>query len=208
MLSIAGCGGGGSTRFRLMNAVPDEASLDVLLDNTSISSDLAYGTSTGYQSINSGSHQVAIEPAGASNTLLQQSISLASGSDTTVIASNFSSNIANLVLTDDNSATTSGDFKIRIVNAAPGLGPADVYIVAPATDLNTVSPTVSNLAFGAAAGYQSLTAGSYEVVLTPVGEKFAAVDTGSLTFAAGQVRTFVGLNSPSGFTDTILQDVN
>lgn len=191
-----------------MNAVPDEASLDVLLDNTSISSDLAYGTSTGYQSINSGSHQVAIEPAGASNTLLQQSISLASGSDTTVIASNFSSNIANLVLTDDNSATTSGDFKIRIVNAAPGLGPADVYIVAPATDLNTVSPTVSNLAFGAAAGYQSLTAGSYEVVLTPVGEKFAAVDTGSLTFAAGQVRTFVGLNSPSGFTDTILQDVN
>lgn len=191
-----------------MNAVPDEASLDVLLDNTSISSDLAYGTSTGYQSINSGSHQVAVEPAGASNTLLQQSISLASGSDTTVIASNFSSNIANLVLTDDNSATTSGDFKIRIVNAAPGLGPADVYIVAPATDLNTVSPIVSNLAFGAAAGYQSLTAGSYEVVLTPVGEKFAAVDTGSLTFAAGQVRTFVGLNSPSGFTDTILQDVN
>jgi len=191
-----------------MNAVPDQASLNVLVDNTSVSSDLAYGTSTGYQSIKSGSHQVAIEPAGAGNTLLQQSISFASGSDTTVIASNFSSNIANLVLVDDNSAPTSGDFKIRIVNAAPGLGPADVYIVAPATDLNTVSPTVSNLAFGAAAGYQSLTAGSYEVVLTPVGEKFAAVDTGSLAFAAGQVRTFVGLNSPSGFTDTILQDVN
>jgi hypothetical protein len=208
MLLIAGCGGGGSTRFRLMNAVPDEASLNVLVDNTSVSSDLAYGTSTGYQSIKSGSHQVAIEPAGASNTLLQQSISFNSGSDTTVIAYNFSSNIANLVLADDNSAPTSGDFKIRIVNAAPGLGPADVYIVAPSTDLNTVSPTVSNLAFGSAAGYQSLTAGSYEVVLTPVGEKFAAVDTGSLTFAAGQVRTFVGLNSPSGFTDTILQDVN
>jgi len=208
MLFIAGCGGGGSTRFRLMNAVPDEASLNLLVDNTSVSSDLAYGTSTGYQSIKSGSHQVAIEPSGASNTLLRQSISFASGSDTTVIASNFSSNIANLVLTDDNSAPTSGDFKIRVVNAAPGLGPADVYIVAPATDLNTVSPTVSNLAFGAAAGYQSLTAGSYEVVLTPVGEKFAAVDTGSLAFAAGQVRTFVGLNGPSGFTDTILQDVN
>ncbi len=208
ILFIAGCGGGGSTRFRFMNAVPDEASLNVLVDNTSVSSDLAYGTSTGYQSIKSGSHQVAIEPAGASNTLLQQSISFASGSDTTVMAYNFSSNIANLVLVDDNSAPTSGDFKIRIVNAAPGLGPADVYIVAPATDLTTVSPTVSNLAFGAAAGYQSLTAGSYEVVLTPVGEKFAAVDTGSLTFAAGQVRTFVGLNSPSGFTDTILQDVN
>lgn len=191
-----------------MNAVPDESSLNVLVDSTSVANNLAYGTSTGYQSAKSGSHQIAIEPAGSSNTLLQQSVSFASGSDTTIIASNFSSNIANLVLTDDNSAPTSGDFKIRFVNAAPGLGPADVYIVAPATDLNTVSPTLSNLAFGATANYQSLTAGSYEIVLTPVGEKFSAVDTGSLTFAAGQVRTFVGLNSPSGFSDTILQDVN
>jgi hypothetical protein len=207
-LFVAGCSGGGSTRYRVMNAVPDEASLNVLVDSTSVSSNLAYGTSTGYTSIQSGSHQVAVEPAGSSTALLTQSISFASGSDRTIVASNFSSNIANLVLTDDNSAPTSGDFKIRVVNAAPSLGPADVYIVAPASDLNTVSPTVSNLTFGAATGYQSVTAGSYEVVLTPVGEKFAAVDTGSLSFAAGQVRTFVGLNGASGFTDTILQDVN
>ena len=79
----------------------------------------------------------------------------------------------------------------------------------PATDLNTVSPNLSNLAFGTASGYQSLTRASYEMVLTPVGQKFAAVDTGSLTFSAGQVRTFVGLNSQSGgFTYTMLSDVN
>jgi hypothetical protein len=192
-----------------MNAVPDEARLAVSLDSTTVSSNLAYGTSTGYQSVKSGSHQVAVEPSGTTTALLQQSISFASGSDTTVIASNFSSNIANLVLTDDNSAPSSGDFKLRVVNAAPGLGPADVYIVAPATDLNTVSPILSNLAFGSATGYQSVTAGSYEVVLTPVGQKFAAVNTGSLTFSSGQVRTFVGLNSQAGnFTYTMLQDVN
>ena len=96
------------------------------------------------------------------------------------------------MLTDDNSAPASGDFKIRIVNASPNLGPADVYIVAPATDLNTVSPNVSNLAFGSATGYQSLAAGSYEIVLTPVGQKFNAVDTGSISLSSGQVRTFVG----------------
>jgi len=92
---MAGCGSGGSTRFRLMNAVPDESSLNVLVDTTSVSSNLAYGTSTGYLSESSGSHQVGIEPSGSSTTLLQQSISLASGSDTTVISSDFSSSIAN-----------------------------------------------------------------------------------------------------------------
>lgn len=192
-----------------MNAVPDESSLDVLIDSTSVSSNIAYGTSNGYQSVQSGSHEVAIEPSGSSSALLQQSISFGSDSDTTIISSNFSSNIANLVLTDDNSAPSSGNFRLRIVNAAPGLGPADVYIVTPTTDLNTVSPDLSNLPFGSAANYKSLSAGSYKVVLTPVGQKFTAVDTGSLTFNAGQVRTFVGLNSQAGgFSYTLLHDVN
>ena len=100
-------------------------------------------------------------------------------SDTTIVASNFSSSIAALVLTDDNSAPSSGYLKLRLVNASPGLGPVDIYIVTPGTDLNTVSPTLSNLAFDAATSYQSLTAGNYEVVLTLVGQKFSAIDTGS-----------------------------
>jgi len=131
VLLFAGCGGGGHTRLRVMNAVPDESSLDVLVDSVTESSSLAYGTSTGYQTTKSGSHQVAVEPSGSSTALLQQSVTLASGSDTTIIASNFSSNIANLVFTDDNSAPASGNFKLRIVNAAPGLGPADVYTLRP-----------------------------------------------------------------------------
>ena len=192
-----------------MNAVPDESNLEVLVNGTSVASNVAYGTSTGYQGVKSGSQQVVIEPSGSSAALITESISFSSGTDTTVIASNFSSSIAALVLSDDNSAPTSGDFKLRIVNSAPGLGPADVYIVTPATDLNTVSPTLSSLGFNSASGYQSLTAGSYEVILTPAGQKFPAIDTGSLSFVSGQVRTFVGLNSQSGgFSYAMLQDAN
>ena len=125
------------------------------------------------------------------------------------ISYNFSSSIANLVLTDNNSAPASGDFTIRIVNASPNLGPADLYIVTPGTALTTVSPTLSNVGFGSTTSYQSLTAGNYEIELTSVGQKFAVVDTGSLTFSSGQVRTFVGLNNPSGgFTYAMLDDVN
>ena len=209
ILLIAGCGGGGSTRLRVMNAVPDESSLNVLVDSASVSSNLAYGTSTGYLSEKSGSRQLAIEPSGTSSTLLQQSISLGSGTDTTVISSNFSSEVSNLVLTDDNSAPASGDFKLRIVNASPSLGPADVYIVTPGTALTAVSPTLSNLSFGGTTAYQSLAAGNYEIELTSVGQKFPVVDTGSITLSEGQIRTFVGLNSPQGgFSYTMLEDVN
>jgi len=181
----------------------------MLVDSAKVASNIAYGTSTDYQSVTSGSRQVQIDPSGTANSLLQQSISFSSGSDTTIVASNFSSSIAALVLTDDNSAPSSGDFKLRLVNASPGLGPVDIYIVTPGTDLNTVSPTLSNLAFDAATSYQSLTAGNYEVVLTLVGQKFSAIDTGSLAFSSGQVRTFVALNSQSGgFSYAMLHDVN
>ena len=183
-----------------MNAVPDESSLEVLVDNTALSSNLAYGTSTGYQSVQSGSHQVAIEPSGSSTALLQQSITFCVwfGHDRHFLQ--LFSKQRDMVLTDDNSAPASGDFKIRIVNASPNLGPADVYIVTPGTDLNTVSPTLSNLAFGSAASYQSLAAGSYEVVLTAVGQKLKVIDTGSISLSSGQVRTLVGLTaSPADF---------
>jgi hypothetical protein len=209
ILLIAGCGGGGKTRVQWVNAVPDQSNLEVLVNSTSTANDIAYGTSTGYQTVKAGSQQVVIEPSGSSTALLTQSISFSSGTDTTVIASNFSSSIAALVLADDNSAPSSGNFKLRIVNSAPGLGPADVYIVAPATDLNSVSPTLSSLGFDSASGYQSVTAGSYEIILTPAGQKFPAIDTGSLSFSSGQVRTFVALNSQAGgFSYAMLHDVN
>ncbi|MGA9799218.1 MAG: DUF4397 domain-containing protein [Terriglobales bacterium] len=205
----AGCGSGGGTRLRVMNAVPDEANLNVLVDNSSVSSSLAYGTSTGYISEGSGSHQVAVAPTGSNTALLTQTVNLASGSDTTIISTNFSTSIENLVLTDNNTAPASGDFTIRLINASPNLGPADIYIVAPGTALTTVSPTLSNVGFGVASSYQSLTAGNLEIEMTSVGQKFAVVDTGTLTFIAGQVRTFVGLNNPAGgFNYTMLQDVN
>ena len=204
------CGGSGSTRIRMVNAVPDQTNLALLIDGTSVAGNVAYGTSSGYMKVSSGSRHVQIEPSGATNVIIDQNLTIPSGTDTTIIAENFSTNPSSaLVLTDDNSAPSSGDFKLRIVNVAPSLGPVDVYVVAPGTDLNTVSATVSNLAFGSSSGYQSLSAGAYEIELTNAGEKFPVIDTGSQTFAGGQVRTFVGLNAQSGgFTDSILQDVN
>jgi hypothetical protein len=98
---------------------------------------------------------------------------------------------------------------MRFVNAAPDLGPADVYIVVPGTDIDTVSPNISSLGFGSASEYQSMTAANYEIVYTVAGQKIPQIDSGSLSFSSSQIRTFVSLNSSAGgFTETILDDVN
>jgi hypothetical protein len=214
ILLSAGCGGGGSggTQFRLMNAVPDVPNLDVLVNGTSVTTNLGYGTSTAYEAVKSGSQQVEIEQSGSANPLLTQAVTFASGADTTIIASNFSSSVNYLVLADDNSAPASGDFKLRLVNSSPTLGTADIYVVAPGTSIFTVSPTVGNVALNGVVNYESLAAGSYEIMVTVAGQKFVEIDSGTQTFSSGQVRTFVGLNNPaggfSGFTFAILHDVN
>lgn len=209
LLFAAGCSEGGKTRLRVMNAVPDEPSLDLLIDGTTSDSNISYGTSTGYQSVSSGSRHIQIEPSGSTTTLIDQTITFNSGTDTTILATNFSSSLSTVVLSDDNSAPASGNVKIRFVNAAPDLGPADVYIVAPGTDINTVSPNITSLGFGSASEYQNMTAANYEIVFTVAGQKIPQIDSGSLSFSAGQIRTFVSLNSSAGgFTETILDDVN
>lgn len=181
----------------------------MLVDGNVVASSVAYGTASNYSSVSPGSRHLQVEPPGTSTVLIDQTPSFTSNTDTTFVAASYSSSIAGLEFTDDNSAPASGDMKLRIINLSPGLGTADVYIVASGTDLTTVSPTISGLAFEAASSYQLLTAASYEVFFTLPGQKFAYIDSGSLSFSAGQVRTVVGLNGSSGgFTSAVLADVN
>jgi hypothetical protein len=206
----ASCGGGSNgAKLRVLNASPNETGLTVLVDTKTVATNLAYGTDTGYLSIDDGSRDVQIEGSGSANILIDQTITANAKSQTTLLATNVASNISGVVLTDNNTAPASGSIGLRIVNAAPSLGSVDVYIVAPGTDLASSTPVVRSLAFDAATPYQTLTAGSYEVVLTVPGSTFALVDTGAVTLSAGQNRTIVTLNGVSGgFTTTTLADLN
>jgi hypothetical protein len=208
LLFAAGCSND-KAKLRVLHASPDEPALDVLLDGKTVANSLAYGSATDYLSVSGGSRQLQLNQSGGTTSVLTQSLSLSSSAPSTVIVSNFSSSINAVTLTDDNSSPTTGNIKLRFVNAAPALGPCDVYVVAPGTDITTVTPTISNLAFEAASIYQVLPAANYEVFITPAGSNFAIIDSGPLTLNALQVRTLVALDSLSGgFTSTTLSDAN
>jgi hypothetical protein len=204
-----GCGGGSNGKVRVMNASPDEANLDVLIDNKTVASSVAYGTATSYLSVNSGSRSLQIDPTGTTSPIITQTLTVNSGSFYTVLVTNFAPSVVGVVLADNNTAPASGQVEIRVVNASPGLPAEDVYIVAPNTDLNTVGPVASSLAFEGATAYQSLPAGNYEVFCTLPGQKSFFVDSGPLTLTSQQSRTVVSLNGANGgFTAATLPDLN
>jgi Domain of unknown function (DUF4397) len=203
-----GCGSS-NARVRLLNAAPLQSSLDMLVANKAVATGVAYATASNYASVSSGSPNLQIEPSGTSNALVNQTITLSSGSDNTILATNSSSSVSAVVLTDNNAAPASGQIEIRVINASSTLGTADIYIVAPGTSISSVTPTVSSLSFGAATAYQPLTAGSYEVFFAPAGQKFVSIDSGSQSFTSGQIRTIVGLDGQNGgFTSAVIADLN
>ena len=205
-----GCGSSSSNaRIRLVNATPDEAGLDLLVDTKNVASGVGYGTASAYTSIGSGTRNLQVEPTNATNVLIDTTASVGAGNNLTLVSLNFSFNISSVLLVDDNSAPTTGNFKLRIVNASPGMGAQDVYVVTFGTDINSVQPTFSSVGFGSAAAISTLAAGDYDVVFTTPGQKFINLDSGKLTFSPGQIRTLLALNNPAGaFMSTLLIDAN
>lgn len=207
ILALAGCGGGGSgsnsqsSQLRVMHAMPTVfVALDVVEDGsaTLFAQDLTYGSATSYQTITAASHTFVADSSGSTNALVTTSLTATAGTSYTLIETGLVGNLNGVLLTDDLTAPSSGDFKIRAVNASPTGVARDVYITAPGADLTTATPNMTNLGFPNASAYMSLTAGSYEVRVTAAGSKSVQVDSGTVTFGPGEIRSLVVLDAPGG----------
>ncbi|PYV81333.1 MAG: hypothetical protein DMG93_15775 [Acidobacteria bacterium] len=170
-----GCGSSGNANIRLVNALSNQSSLDMLIDSSS-------------------------------NFVADQTASLGADTyDTALVTSG-----GTTVLTDSHTAPNSRNISIRVVNASSILGTVDVYVVSSGTSINSVNPTFSSLSFPSASSYASLAPGSYQVIFTPAGQKFAELSSSSLSFSSGQVRTVLGLDifGGGGVTTSVLSDLN
>jgi len=202
--------------------------LDVAVDGKNVATALAYGAvspATGYTTIAAGSRKVEMSTTGTTDDLINSTIDFASGRQYTLVATGFvtpvtppgntSFNIAAVLLTDDNSAPSSGNFKVRILHAAPYDGVTadnlDVYIVPPGKDISGLAPNISNLIYGQASPYQSVAAASNQVIVTAAGTKTPTIINQPFG-AAGQIRTLIVVNDQDGVTPSsspvVLSDLN
>jgi len=206
----AGCGDSGHAQLRVVHASPDAPNVDVLVDGKTVLTNVAYETASNYLTVGAGSRKIEVRATGTSQDVISATVSLSRNKYYTVLAVDKLANITPLVLTDDNTPPASGQIKLRLVHASPTAGPVDIYVEAPGAGV-TGSPTLTNVAFKTASSYLAVPAGSYEVYFTPTGTKTVALDSGSLSLSAGQIRTAVALDAPGGgtpLTAIVLKDLN
>jgi len=211
--------GSSNTKLRIVQAIPDVPSqqpLDIYIDGSKAATSVGFEglfPSSGYHSTSGGSRHVQVYLAGqTTNPYLDATVSLSNGTEYTQVltGSVTSQTVVAPLLTDNNTKpSNSGDFELRVIHAAPTwnnfFGGMDVYVVAPGTNISTVSPTMTNVTFKSASGYQPAAAGTYEVIMTPVGSKSNDIDV-TYTFTAGQIRTLVVVDAAGGgFSGTPLE---
>jgi hypothetical protein len=178
-----------------------------LIDGASTASNIVYGNNTGYLSLKSGSRHVQAVPVNSPTPIFDQSISLTSSSNQTLLLTGAAASIKPVTLTDGGTTTTIGDGYVRVLNASSTMGPADVYIVPAGSSIAGVQPTSAALAFDKDTGYKLIAAGSFQVFLTAPGSTNAYVSTGPINLTSGQNQTVVALDGVSGgFTYALLVD--
>lgn len=222
---LAGCGGNSGTmstttqqataNLRIVSANASEGSINVMIDGAAVASSVTFLKNTGYVMVPAGSHQVTLQ--GWVNPPNESFMAnFTENSKSTLLFEGwgpFSS--APGVTSDDMTAASSGNFKLRIVDTTAGLT-LDAFVL-PAGTPPSGTPTFSpvTISENSPSAYLSLPAGTYHVVFTSFQTLNVQFDTGPLTFSAGQNRTLLLINnctlttcSFSAYTSMLLPDLN
>lgn len=202
-----------TARLRFLHAMPATAAVGVTWGGESILSSAAYGAGgAAYQNVRSGQRSLAARASGAASDAAAKTLTLEKDRAYTALLVKSGSAGDLALLADTNAAPASGKAKVRAVHAAASVtGNVDVYVTAPSADISNLAASASGVAPGKAAKYLEVDAGTYQVRFTNAGAKTVVLDAGSVTLAAGQIRTVAALDADNGGTPlkaVTLQDRN
>jgi Domain of unknown function (DUF4397) len=217
IFAIASCGGGGGSssnssssgtgQLRFVQASVDAPAVNLVVDGTTLATNLAYSNISDYQSLKTGSRHVQVAPVNSGSAILDTTISIAGGGSQTLLLTGPVAHVQSDLVTDGGTTATTGDGHVRVLNAASKMPPTDVYLIPSGTPLTGMQPVASNLSYNKDTGYQLLVAGSYEVFLTLPGTTAVLLTTGPINLNTSQDQTVVVLDRTSGgFTYTLLTD--
>lgn len=185
-------------RLKVVHAVGDAPPVDVRVDDGAAAvTGLAFRQSTpAYLVVPSGERRLRVLPTGTQTAVIDARATIAPEADVTVIATGRVSggNVAPLVLVDSNTTPAAGQVRVRVVHAAATVGSVDVYVSAPGAAL-PASPTLAGVPFRAASGYLAVPAGSYQVRVTPAGQRgTVAIDVTTPALPAGLVAKAIAVD--------------
>jgi hypothetical protein len=202
---------------RIVNAAPDAGTIDVTLNGTKILTAMAYGTGSNYFTEAPGT-TVGLKITNSAGTLLDTKIGLVDQVYYTIAAVGLTASPSTFTIlqtADDHTSPAANDVKIRVLQLNPlyhvnpgDTGPVNAYIRPPGAILNQTNPDFSNVTFQSTPSWVSIavpTDGNLQIRAVPVEANtnpdstvIPGWDSQTVLFKAGQVRTYVLLNNPTG----------
>jgi uncharacterized protein DUF4397 len=185
---VAGCGSksnsAGSGNVRVLNAVLDVSALNVTVGNNTLVTGLAFEGLTTYKSVDGGTQEIKVSVPGSATNLIDISYPLSSGQNYTYVIYGPSTAATAVLLSDSVSpAPNTGQFDLRVTDAAAGSVAVDVYLTAPGAPLDNATPAVGNVAFGTSSVFAQLNIGTFAIRITSHNSKDVIYDSGAVTFA-------------------------
>jgi hypothetical protein len=182
-----------------VHASPDAPAVDVLADDKATSTQEALGLARNVSfpeacriaAVPAGDYGVSVTAAGnPSVTALQFDLAPQKTDELTAIVTGYLSSTPAIrpvaLETDTRSVVTEA--KLRVAHASPGTGAVDLYLLANDADLNAASPSFAAVPFGADTGVLSIAPGTYDVYVTPAGNKgVVAIEVQNLALSGGDV---------------------
>ncbi len=152
------------TMVRVIHASYDAPSVDIRVDGNLAITDLAYGQSSGYAQLNTGTRNITVTPAGSSSpVVINADLDLEGTVNYTVYAVNVLGSIEAIVSRDTPTANQTKAL-IRFIHASPD---------APAVDIKlnggSGAAVFEGSSFKDISGYVPVDAGSYVFAVTPAG---------------------------------------
>lgn len=185
---------------RVLHAAPGAPILDVLLTDTQVADNLAYGQSTSYTAVPGGTQTLVVgtDVTGEATELLNVPLPVTAGAGYTVVVGGQADGLVPYVIPDDHTAPPTGQAKFRVLHFAASAPGVDVYVTAPGADIGNATPTFSAVAYGDPTSYATLPAGTYQVWLTNQLSTEVAIDAGTIQLGEGDIRTAIAIDAPAG----------
>jgi hypothetical protein len=199
--ALASCGGGGSNADAAGTAPPAVRVIDVdynattdydiLVNNASVATNLAFGMASPLTTEGSGSVSVEFEPPNTTVDALSVSVAMATGYNYSVFALEDNSALVTLTVATTNATVPTNQARLSFIHAMPSQGALDFYITGPtATDLGSMSfPALAYAGDNTspAPDVVVMASGDYRIRAVANGDSTLTVvyDSGPITLASG-----------------------
>lgn len=199
---VAGCsksGGSSTASARFINVVPDAGTVTISVGGNQVSNGLPFQGLTTYQTIGAGSQEFIISVIGSATNLIDTTYNINGGQQYTYVMYGPSTAVSAALISDTIPTTPpSGQFNVRVTNAAANTASLDFYLTVPGASLDNATPALSTVNYGVTSAFAVQNVGTFQIRMTRHNDKTVIYDGGTFAFAQGASYGFVAYTAGSG----------